>query len=61
MCLGIVKANVSMRQIKVVDGLIRGWAKLVFGIDIAFAESLSIAGNLNWKEQRTERSLLIGA
>jgi len=38
MCFGIVKANVSMRQIKVVDGLIGEWAKLVFGIEFAFAE-----------------------
>ena len=38
-------------------GLMRGWAKLVFGIDVAFAESLSIAGNLNWKEQRGLYSL----
>jgi hypothetical protein len=54
MCFGIVKANVSMRQIKVVDGLLRGWAKLVSEIDFAFAASLTFAGNLN--PERTEDS-----
>ena len=38
-------------------GLMRGWAKLVFGIEFAFAESLSIAGNLNWREERGLYSL----
>jgi len=30
MCFGIVKANVSIRQMKVVDGLLREWGGVVF-------------------------------
>jgi len=56
MSFGIVKANVSMRQIRVVDMLPREWAKLVSEIDFAFAAPLSIGQS----EPGKNGSLVIG-
>ena len=55
MCFGIVKANVSIRQMKVVDGLLHEWHKLVSEIDFAFAVSLTNSGNLNQAQPACER------
>jgi len=44
MCFGIVKANVSIQQMNIVDGLLPEWGGFVFEIDSAFAASLTYLG-----------------